>query len=311
MITYSFIIPHHNTPDLLQRLIDTIPQRDDIEIIVVDDNSDEDKKANISRPDVKTIFIDKEQTKGAGKARNIGMEAASGKWLLFADADDMYKTGFLGVLDKYKNDDIEVLYFNIESFDSDTLAPLLNSKNDRAIKSRLLFDNYDGSAHRTKELVYLNWEPWNKMVSSFFIKRYRIYFEEVARGNDVFFSIQVGYFAKKIKIENVILYMLSYCKSSITYSAYTLPKTIATIKNIYHRNYFFDFVNYKEWTKIRKHESIIKFILSILYKHHNIKLFIRVIVYFAINFISLWKNKSMYVDVIQNNQKNILVEYSR
>ena len=27
MKTYSFVIPHHNTPDLLQRLIDTIPQR--------------------------------------------------------------------------------------------------------------------------------------------------------------------------------------------------------------------------------------------------------------------------------------------
>ncbi len=299
MINYSFIIPHHNTPDLLQRLIDTIPQREDIEIIIVDDNSDEDKKANISRSDVKTIFISKEHTKGAGKARNVGMNVAEGKWLLFADADDMYKTGFLGVLDKYKNDDIDVLYFNIESFDSDTLAPLLNSKNDRAIKSRLLFDNYDGSARRTKELVYLNWEPWNKMVSSVFIKRYGFYFEEVPRGNDVFFSIQIGYFAKKIKIENVILYMLSYCKGSITQSAYTFYKAISVINNIFHRNYFFNYINYKEWTNIRKRESIFKFIISILYKYHNIKLFIRVIIYFAINFHSLWKNRSMYVDIIK------------
>ena len=68
MINYSFIIPHHNTPDLLQRLVDSIPQRDDIEIIVVDDNSDYDKKANISRSDVRTIYIDKVQTKGAGRA---------------------------------------------------------------------------------------------------------------------------------------------------------------------------------------------------------------------------------------------------
>ena len=55
-ILYSFVIPHHNTPDLLQRLIDSIPQREDIEIIVVDDNSDEGKKANVKRPDVKTIY---------------------------------------------------------------------------------------------------------------------------------------------------------------------------------------------------------------------------------------------------------------
>lgn len=36
---YSFIIPHHNSPDLLNRYLKSIPQREDIEIIVVDDNS--------------------------------------------------------------------------------------------------------------------------------------------------------------------------------------------------------------------------------------------------------------------------------
>ena len=36
MINYSVIIPHHNCPDLLSRLIDSIPDRDDIQIVVVD-----------------------------------------------------------------------------------------------------------------------------------------------------------------------------------------------------------------------------------------------------------------------------------
>jgi len=43
MINYSIIIPHKNTPDLLQKCIDSIPHREDVQIIVVDDNSDEDK----------------------------------------------------------------------------------------------------------------------------------------------------------------------------------------------------------------------------------------------------------------------------
>lgn len=126
MIYYSFVIPHYNTPDLLQRLIDSIPQREDIEVIVVDDNSDDDKKARVSRPDVKIIFLDKEHTKGAGHARNIGMDEAKGKWLLFADSDDFYKPNFLDVLDDYKDDDIEMLFFNIDSVDSNTLEPLPN-----------------------------------------------------------------------------------------------------------------------------------------------------------------------------------------
>ena len=39
-MNYSIIIPHHNTPDLLQRLLHSIPQRDDLEVIIVDDNGD-------------------------------------------------------------------------------------------------------------------------------------------------------------------------------------------------------------------------------------------------------------------------------
>ena len=39
-IIYSIVIPHYNIPDLLERALNSIPQREDIEIIVVDDNSD-------------------------------------------------------------------------------------------------------------------------------------------------------------------------------------------------------------------------------------------------------------------------------
>lgn len=42
-IVYSIIIPHKNIPDLLRRCLDSIPQRPDIQIIVVDDNSSPDK----------------------------------------------------------------------------------------------------------------------------------------------------------------------------------------------------------------------------------------------------------------------------
>ena len=40
---YSVIIPHKNTPELLQRCLASIPKRVDIQVIVVDDNSDLDK----------------------------------------------------------------------------------------------------------------------------------------------------------------------------------------------------------------------------------------------------------------------------
>ena len=38
-IVYSIIIPHQNMPALLQRCLDSVPERDDVQVIVVDDNS--------------------------------------------------------------------------------------------------------------------------------------------------------------------------------------------------------------------------------------------------------------------------------
>lgn len=41
-ILYSIIIPHKDIPCLLQRCLDSIPPRDDVQIIVADDDSSPD-----------------------------------------------------------------------------------------------------------------------------------------------------------------------------------------------------------------------------------------------------------------------------
>ena len=192
-LNYSFVIPHHNTPDLLQRLIDTIPQREDIEIIVVDDNSDDNKKANITRSDVRTIYINKENTKGAGRARNVGMAAAKGKWLLFADADDLYKPNFVDVLDEYKDDDLEILFFNIDTVDSDTLE----IGYDRLSSKRIFFKESDGNIESVDEFLFLLWGPFRKMLRRDFVTKYHFFYEEINNGNDVLFALTTSYFVKK------------------------------------------------------------------------------------------------------------------
>ena len=84
MYNYSFIIPHKNCPDLLQRCVDSIPERDDVQVIVVDDNSDDGKKPSLkNHKNLQVILLDATQSKGAGRARNVGLEHAEGKWLLF------------------------------------------------------------------------------------------------------------------------------------------------------------------------------------------------------------------------------------
>lgn len=302
-ITYSFIIPHHNTPDLLHRLIDSIPLREDIEIIIVDDNSDEDKKADVCRPDVRKIFIDKEHSRGAGRARNVGMGAACGKWLLFADADDFYKPGFIDVLDEYKDEDIEVLFFNVNFVDSDSLLPI---ENDARKQSQDVVSQYDGTQQSIDMLLYMGWAPWNKMQRTSFVKEYGFLFEEVPKGNDVFFSMQMGYFVRKWKVDRRTLYSVAYYKNSITFGTknqYNYKHAIIAIRK---KTKFFRFVGHPEWNEKssnRKHKRSVFIYIGGLIRLSPL-LGIKALVYYLTNLISIERKANCYIDEIKRIETN-------
>lgn len=90
MYNFSIIIPHKNLLDLLIRCLESIPKRNDIQVIVVDDNSVNQTaiQNEISKiEDIKIDFVACSKSKGAGGARNVGLQMALGSYLLFADAD--------------------------------------------------------------------------------------------------------------------------------------------------------------------------------------------------------------------------------
>ena len=124
---YTIIIPHKNSPKLLQRCLNSIPRRDDLHIIVVDDNSDPNKVdfecfPGYDRDDVEIIFT--KEGKGAGRARNVGLDhVIDTKWIIFSDADDLFYETFPSILENYKDSNYDVIYFLAKPVDSDTLGP--------------------------------------------------------------------------------------------------------------------------------------------------------------------------------------------
>ena len=89
----TIIIPHHNIPDLLRKLLASIPKRNSIQIIVVDDHSTEyvdQLNAVIRSADDRNLeFYHNDAARNSpGTCRNIGLDHARGQWILFADADD-------------------------------------------------------------------------------------------------------------------------------------------------------------------------------------------------------------------------------
>ena len=84
--TYTIIIPHKNIPLLLQRCLDSIPLRQDIQVVIVDDNSspavvDFDNFPGSERKD--TEIIHTSESKGAGYVRNCGLDADMLSLVLF------------------------------------------------------------------------------------------------------------------------------------------------------------------------------------------------------------------------------------
>ena len=126
LCNFTFIIPHKNIPSLLQRCIDSIPQREDVHIVVVDDNSDSCQVDFSHFPGLNNPFVEVIFTKegyGAGYARNVGLKQVQSKWVLFADADDFFTPELNVFLDKYKDSTADVVFITNNTIDCDTFIP--------------------------------------------------------------------------------------------------------------------------------------------------------------------------------------------
>src|SRR5215472_1889879 len=89
----SVIVPARNAATTLPRCLDALVAQatDDVELIVVDDNSSDDTAAIVSRYPVRLIELPRHA--GASAARNQGAEASRGEVLLFIDADVVLAPG--------------------------------------------------------------------------------------------------------------------------------------------------------------------------------------------------------------------------
>ena len=289
-ITYSFIIPHKNCPDLLQRCVNSIPRRDDVQIIVVDDDSNPETVDWNSFKFQDDRCIELVLTKGghsAGAARNEGLKKAVGRWILFADSDDYYTKGFLNVLDNYKDKDLDVLYFGLESIDNETHEHLSN-------KFQVLYDTYFENSEKLENIKYIN-SPVMKMTSKKLIDKYHIYFEDVILGNDIWYSYQVGFFAKKIEVINDRLYIYCIHSKSTTFHR-TVAKDVVQIETYVKQNAFFDYIGHPEW-----HHNLPGWIkYHWLKSDHKFKYTIALIA----NARNIYKIRNKYVDGIKDRLSN-------
>ena len=153
----SIIIPTYNSSQTVCASIDSVLESSihKLEIIVVDDGSNDDTKTKISSyikdQQIRYIF---HNNKGLAGARNTGIKEAKGEFLVFLDADDVILPGKLEVQKKYllANPDVDIVYSHSQWFIEDDLD------NTRPVN----FPVYEGDI--TRELIYGNFMHVNSIM---------------------------------------------------------------------------------------------------------------------------------------------------
>src|SRR5699024_3344552 len=134
MNTISVIMSIYNTDEFLEQSIQSVLDQSyqDLELILINDNSNDGSQKIIeyfAKQDRRVDAHAFEEHKGVGKARNFGIEQATGKYLYFLDSDDYLAKNTL-----------ELLIQNIKDF------KMISGKHKRADVSELVEDNGNGSA---------------------------------------------------------------------------------------------------------------------------------------------------------------------
>lgn len=211
-IVFSVIVPHYNCVDLLKRAIVSIPNRNDIEIIVVDNGFNKIPVSLFNESCKNVTVIYSEVGMGAGRARNVGLKQAKGMWLLFLDADDYFSEYAFDCFFANANSKNDIIFFKMNSCFSDTFEP-----SNRGDMYCILIDAYVTHKPNSEENLRYNFSsPCAKMVKKSLIDEHNILFDEILFNNDDMFALKVGYYAKTVNAVDAVVYCATVRKGSIS-----------------------------------------------------------------------------------------------
>ena len=205
----SVIIPCYNAEKNIMQCIDSILSQTltQTEIICVDDGSTDttlDILRDYQEKDSR-IRVIQQKNAGAGAARNVGLDCASGEYLSFLDADDFFESDMLEKAvaaaskwqadyvvfrsDRYysKEDRFEDIPWSLRSCDLPPYMPF---------SYRQLTDNVF--------LSFVGW-AWDKVFRRSFVLEHQLRFQEQRTTNDMLFVFSALICAKRIAAIEAVL----------------------------------------------------------------------------------------------------------
>ncbi len=232
MAKVSFIIPIYGVENYLHRCVDSVLAQTfpDFELILVDDQSPDGCPAicdAYAAQDSRVKVIHK-QNGGVSRARNTGIDHATGEWAYIIDSDDwlepdalesMYTAAMETGADCVMSD-VLVHYPKTEKrgrlfsrpFTTDDAATI------GKIQKFILCHKY--SPYYTDISLIGFAAPWSKLVRMSLLKEHQVYFDPYVRGrfDDGLWSLHMLDHAKKVCYLDKVTYHYRMLESSITHS---------------------------------------------------------------------------------------------
>ena len=196
----SVIVPVYNSENYIIRCIDSIISQSykNWELILIDDGSTDSSYQliiNKSLEDERIKVIHQENS-GPGIARNTGIDAATGDYIVFVDSDDFIDTNYLRKLAK-RNEDVVFIDVNQVDEELNLIKTEYMSKHKGISKEDLLKSQMTGK---------IEWGGVRKAVKTALLREHNIRYSKHKIGEEAIFSFCALYFAKSYAFLNGAVY---------------------------------------------------------------------------------------------------------
>lgn len=215
-------MPVYNCEKYLVQCLDSVISQSltDIEIICVDDGSTDGSAAILEEYAGRDerIRVIAQVNSGAGAARNTGLEAASGEYVLFLDGDDMLLPGSLESLYKQAESlDVDIIRCRAVDYDNETGEKSLSLHNHLKRVPFFLFDRNVQFSRWYWLFPKLNAAPWGGLCRREFLIENDIRFNDLVCVNDRSFYWETVLKANRIAFSRteLLLYRMNMSTSLV------------------------------------------------------------------------------------------------
>lgn len=227
-IGLSIVMAVRNKKDLIERTLSSFDKMtDEVELIVIDDESDDGTSDIFNKEKYKWINYERlDNRMSTGYCRNIGMSKARGEYIGFIDGDDfMYLDRMVDLLRVAKRQDVDVAcgyhrhYDLVNEIVGDMLLGINIDMDDK------YYEKLPDFNANTNLLCSVSGTCWNKMFRTDFIRKNNIKFTDASYCEDRAFVLASLIKSNKSICVKECVYL--YTEPTSNYSSTCFNKNIA------------------------------------------------------------------------------------